>query len=172
MGGRPQLSRPGTHADDDDDRRGLDGCRLFSFVAWDHVSRPGNDFYGGARATDDGVKAAATNAMEVMTGGDGKLLGGAEGIPAARASQDVGRAGAVDGRGVSLRRLPGAVTLSVSWVSFLLRQRRWGYCSSTRCSELSRQHQGQVGLRRTSRVVLRCAAPRPGRCAPVPTLAP
>ena len=28
----------------------------------------GNDFYGGARATDDGVKAAATNAMEVVTG--------------------------------------------------------------------------------------------------------
>lgn len=68
MGGRPQLSRPGAHADDDDDRRGLDGCRLFSFVAWDHVSRPGNDFYGGARATDDGVNAAATDSMARMTG--------------------------------------------------------------------------------------------------------
>ena len=68
MGGRPQLSNPVAHADGDDDRGGLDGCRLFSFVAWDHVSWPGNDFYGGARATDDGVKAAATNAMEVTTG--------------------------------------------------------------------------------------------------------
>lgn len=65
MGGRPQLSLPQTHAEDGDD---LSGCRLFSFVAWDHVSWPGNDFFGGARATDDGVKAAATNSMEVMTG--------------------------------------------------------------------------------------------------------
>jgi hypothetical protein len=68
MGGKPQLSRPVAHADDDEDRERLAGCRLFSFVAWDHVSWPGNDFYGGARATDDGVKAAATNSMEVMTG--------------------------------------------------------------------------------------------------------
>ena len=68
MGGKPQLSRPFAYADDDEDRARLAGCRLFSFVAWDHVSWPGNDFYGGARATDDGVKAAATNAMEVMTG--------------------------------------------------------------------------------------------------------
>lgn len=65
VGGRPQLSLPHTHAEDGED---LSGCRLFSFVAWDHVSWPGNDFFGGARATDDGVKAAATNAMEVMTG--------------------------------------------------------------------------------------------------------
>ena len=72
MGGRPQLSRPFTHADDDEDRAKLAGCRLFSFVAWDHVSWPGNDFYGGARATDDGVKAAATNAMEMMTGMAGR----------------------------------------------------------------------------------------------------
>ena len=43
-------------------------CELYSFVAWDHVSWPGNDFYLGSRATDDGVKAAATNTMEVMTG--------------------------------------------------------------------------------------------------------
>lgn len=41
---------------------------LFSFVAWDHVSWPGNDFYQGIRATDDGVKAAATNCMEIITG--------------------------------------------------------------------------------------------------------
>ncbi len=32
----------------------------------------GNDFYAGSRATDDGVKAAATNSMAVMTGIEGK----------------------------------------------------------------------------------------------------
>jgi hypothetical protein len=37
-------------------------------VAWDHVSWPGNDFYGGSRCTDDGVKAAATNTMQMITG--------------------------------------------------------------------------------------------------------
>jgi hypothetical protein len=37
-------------------------------VAWDHVSWPGNDFYAGARATDDGVKAAATDSMYALTG--------------------------------------------------------------------------------------------------------
>jgi hypothetical protein len=68
MGGQPQLSRPAAHAMDAGDREWLAACRLFSFVAWDHVSWPGNDFYGGARATDDGVKAAATNAMGVVTG--------------------------------------------------------------------------------------------------------
>jgi hypothetical protein len=46
-------------------------CELFSLVAWDHVSWPGNDFYGGSRMTDDGVKAAATNSMAVMTGVEG-----------------------------------------------------------------------------------------------------
>ena len=43
-------------------------CELYSMVAWDHVSRPGNDFFGGARATDDGVKAAATDSMRTLTG--------------------------------------------------------------------------------------------------------
>lgn len=43
-------------------------CRLISLVAWDHVSWPGNDFYIGSRATDDGVKAAATSTMLAMTG--------------------------------------------------------------------------------------------------------
>ena len=43
-------------------------CELFSLVAWDHVSWPGNDFFIGGRMTDDGVKAAATNSMAVMTG--------------------------------------------------------------------------------------------------------
>jgi hypothetical protein len=76
MGGRPQLSRPPDHGMDSDDRKFLGDCRLFSFVAWDHVSWPGNDFYGGARATDDGVKAAATNAMEMMTGIAGRYCAG------------------------------------------------------------------------------------------------
>lgn len=43
-------------------------CLLFSMVAWDHVSWPGNDFYINSRATDDGVKAAATDSMWRMTG--------------------------------------------------------------------------------------------------------
>lgn len=41
-------------------------------MVWDHISWPGNDFYGGSRNTDDGVKAAATNSMMVMTGIEGK----------------------------------------------------------------------------------------------------
>lgn len=44
---------------------------LFSFVAWDHVSWPGNDFYIGNRCTDDGVKAAATDVMTTITGYSG-----------------------------------------------------------------------------------------------------
>ena len=59
MGGKPQLSQPPSDADEEEDREWLGSCRLFNFVAWDHVSWPGNDFYGGARATDHGVKAAA-----------------------------------------------------------------------------------------------------------------
>lgn len=43
-------------------------CEFFSFVAWDHVSWPGNDFFIGHRATDDGVKSAATDSMEKLTG--------------------------------------------------------------------------------------------------------
>jgi hypothetical protein len=61
---KPQLCQPGDYAEDGDD---FDDYHLFSFVAWDHVSWPGNDFYLGARSTDDGVKAAATNVMTVMT---------------------------------------------------------------------------------------------------------
>lgn len=47
-------------------------CELFSFVAWDHVSWPGNDYWVGSRATDDGVKAAATDTMFKITGVEGK----------------------------------------------------------------------------------------------------
>jgi hypothetical protein len=66
---KPQLCKPDRYAEVDDDFTNL---ALFSMVAWDHVSWPGNDFYGGARSTDDGVKAAATNAMQVMTGIEGR----------------------------------------------------------------------------------------------------
>jgi hypothetical protein len=66
---KPQLCLPQTYAEDGDD---FSDYELFSFVAWDHVSWPGNDFYVGVRSTDDGVKAAATNAIGVMTGIEGK----------------------------------------------------------------------------------------------------
>lgn len=66
---KPQLCRPSRYAEAGDD---FADCHLVSFVAWDHVSWPGNDFYGGARATDDGVKAAATNAIAVLTGVEGR----------------------------------------------------------------------------------------------------
>ena len=62
---KPQLCEPARYEEDGDD---YSDCLLFSVVAWDHVSWPGNDFYGGARATDDGVKAAATSSMAAMTG--------------------------------------------------------------------------------------------------------
>ena len=62
---KPQLCQPTMYEEDGDD---FSNCDLFSFVAWDHVSWPGNDFYAGSRATDDGVKAAATSSMMSMTG--------------------------------------------------------------------------------------------------------
>ena len=58
-----------TYAEDGDD---CSDCTLYSIVAWDHVSWPGNDFFVGDRATDDGVKAAATSSMSVLTGVEGK----------------------------------------------------------------------------------------------------
>jgi hypothetical protein len=65
---KSQLCKPESYAEVDDE---FDDCDLFSFVAWDHVSWPGNDFYDDIRSTDDGVKAAATNSMAVMTGIEG-----------------------------------------------------------------------------------------------------
>ncbi len=62
---RPQLGPPVVYAETGDD---FSNCEFFSLVAWDHVSWPGNDYYGGSRSTDDGVKAAATSAMQSMTG--------------------------------------------------------------------------------------------------------
>lgn len=63
--GLPQL-RPATDYEEKDDD--FSNCRLYSIVAWDHVSLPGNDFYAGCRMTDDGVKAAATDTMFRITG--------------------------------------------------------------------------------------------------------
>lgn len=60
--GWPQLCRPSSYDPS------FEGCDLYSVVAWDHVSWPGNDFYGGVRATDDGVKAAATDVIASLTG--------------------------------------------------------------------------------------------------------
>ncbi|MFK7805364.1 MAG: hypothetical protein AB8G95_27280 [Anaerolineae bacterium] len=62
---KSQLCYPAIFEEAGDD---FSGCEFFSFVAWDHVSWPGNDFYIGSRATDDGVKAAATDVTRVMTG--------------------------------------------------------------------------------------------------------
>ena len=66
--GKSQLCEPDRYEEPGDD---FSDCELFSFVAWDHVSWPGNDFYIGSRATDDGVKAAATSVMATMTGVEG-----------------------------------------------------------------------------------------------------
>ncbi|MEA3641232.1 MAG: hypothetical protein VBE63_15010, partial [Lamprobacter sp.] len=65
---RPQLCAPTHYAEAGDE---LSDCRLYSIVAWDQVSWPGNDYWGGARMTDDGVKAAASDLMRVITGVDG-----------------------------------------------------------------------------------------------------
>lgn len=47
-------------------------CKLFSVIAADALSWPGNDMNIGSRATDEGVKTGATNAMSVMTGIQGE----------------------------------------------------------------------------------------------------
>ena len=64
-----QLTRPNSFIDIDPTYKNND---LFSIVAWDHVSWPGNDFWTGHRATDDGVKAAATDTMFRITGLQGE----------------------------------------------------------------------------------------------------
>jgi hypothetical protein len=66
--GKSQLCPPSAYAEAGDD---FTDCILFSIVAWDHVSWPGNDYFGGSRCTDDGVKAAATDSMAVLTGIEG-----------------------------------------------------------------------------------------------------
>ncbi len=66
---KPQLCPPSAYAEDGDD---FQTCLPASIVAWDHVSWPGNDFFGGNRCTDDGVKAAATDLMFQLTGIEGR----------------------------------------------------------------------------------------------------
>lgn len=51
-------------------------------MAWDHASLPGNDFFADARFTDDGVSAAATNSMEIITGVQGEYKPGYYAHPA------------------------------------------------------------------------------------------
>ncbi len=67
--GKPQLCHPTAYEETGDS---FSDCLLFSIVAWDHVSWPGNDFFAGSRATDDGVKAAATDSMRGLTGVEGR----------------------------------------------------------------------------------------------------
>lgn len=67
--GLPQLCPPRAYEEEGDD---FSRCDLYSVVAWDHASWPGNDFWAMARATDDGVKAAATDAMFALTGFRGR----------------------------------------------------------------------------------------------------
>ena len=56
--GPSMLSRPSVI-----DSAFHDGTPLYKFVAWDHFSWPGNDFFANSRQTDDGVSAAATSTM-------------------------------------------------------------------------------------------------------------
>ena len=65
--GRPQLTKPESNILPVP----VEDVVFFSLVAWDHASWPGNDFYAGLRATDDGVKAAATDSMKLITGVEG-----------------------------------------------------------------------------------------------------
>jgi hypothetical protein len=71
---KPQLLAPQGYEEKGDS---FATAKLYKIVAWDHASLPGNDFFGNSRMTDDGVSAAATNSMEVITGIRGKYQGGA-----------------------------------------------------------------------------------------------
>lgn len=70
---KPQLCHPTAYQETGDD---FSDCELFSIVAWDHVSWPGNDFFAGSRCTDDGVKAAATDSMRILTRVEGRYDSG------------------------------------------------------------------------------------------------
>lgn len=61
----PQLCQPQRYAEPGED---FSDCRLYTLVAWDPVSWPGNDYWAGSRMTDDGVKAAASDLMRAITG--------------------------------------------------------------------------------------------------------
>lgn len=81
--GRPQLSAPEEFQEAGDD---FSGHRLYKIVAWDHASLPGNDFFAGARQTDDGVSAAASDSMKTMTGISGTYANGHYAPPAGYAT--------------------------------------------------------------------------------------
>ncbi|XP_055314419.1 uncharacterized protein LOC129575261 [Sitodiplosis mosellana] len=66
---KPQLCDPKHYEEPGDD---FSNCKLHKVVAWDHVSFPGNNYFKASRKTDDGVSAAATNSMEVITGIKGR----------------------------------------------------------------------------------------------------
>ena len=61
---KSQLCHPVLYEEAGDD---FGNCLLFSVVNWDPVSWPGSDYYAGHRETDDGVKAAATDSMAILT---------------------------------------------------------------------------------------------------------
>lgn len=60
---KSQLCPPDQYAGVDDD---FSARQFFRVVAWDPVSWPGNYFWGGSKATDEGVKAAATSVMSCI----------------------------------------------------------------------------------------------------------
>lgn len=68
---RTQLSSPLAHQEGDDD---FSNVELYKFVAWDHVSLPGNSFFKGIRDTDDGTSSAATDSMYRITGLHGNYV--------------------------------------------------------------------------------------------------
>uniref|UniRef100_UPI00313D35C1 hypothetical protein n=1 Tax=Rickettsia endosymbiont of Urophora cardui TaxID=3066265 RepID=UPI00313D35C1 len=70
---KAQLSHPIDYQEQGDDFSNL---KLYKIVAWDHASFPGNDYFIGSRNTDDGVAAAATNSMEVITNIKGEYKDG------------------------------------------------------------------------------------------------
>ena len=64
-----QLCHPSKYQKEGEDFR---DCELFSFVAADSISWPGNDMMVDSKATDEGVKTGATNALAVVTGVGGR----------------------------------------------------------------------------------------------------
>lgn len=71
---KSQLCSPKDYEESKDDD--FSNCKLFKIVAWDHLSYPGNNYFVGRRVTDDGMAAAATNSMEVVTGIKGNYKNG------------------------------------------------------------------------------------------------
>jgi hypothetical protein len=66
---RLQLCAPVHHAEASDE---LSDCRLYSIVVRDQASSAGNDYRGGARMTDLGVRAAASDLMRAITKVEGR----------------------------------------------------------------------------------------------------